>query len=83
MKNNKWSCTEDQWTPNFKWFLVDEGTIQYAFETHQEAITYIEECYLSHMLLTDINNIVNDTMLDVTDFNAWNCKIQRCVVLTE
>lgn len=76
-----WKVTEDNWNEEFRWFLVDEGEIQYAFKNRIAALTYQKQGRLVYMLLTDLDNITHDTMLDPGEFRSWSNKIQTCVGL--
>jgi hypothetical protein len=70
-KLGTWEIEEGCWTPVFKWFLVDEGLIQYSFKSNFEAELFKKQGYLSYMLTTDITNIANDTMLDPYEERSW------------
>lgn len=72
-----WQITEDNWKEEFRWFLIDEGKIQYAFKNRIAALTYQKEGYLNHMLLTDLDNITYDTMLDPHEFRSWSNSVGR------
>lgn len=74
-----WKITEDKWNDQYRWFLVDEGRIQYAFIDRKSAIRYKEQGHLDYMLLTDLDNITHDIMLDPREYRAWSNKIQTCI----
>lgn len=74
-----WRITEDNWNDEFRWFLVDEGEIQYAFKDRVAALTYQRQGFLNYMLLTNMENITHDTMLDPHEYRSWSNKIQTCV----
>ncbi len=78
-----WKITENNWTEEYRWFLVDEGEIQYAFKDRDSAIRYQKQVYLSYMLLTDLDHITSDTMLVPHEFRAWSNKIQTCMELAD
>ena len=71
---------EDHWTEEFMYFLIDEGCIQYAFKDLELAEEFKRKGMLNYMLLTDLNNITHDTMLDPNELRSWLNKIQRCIV---
>jgi len=74
-----WETSKDDWNEDYNWFLVDDGQIQYAFKTRHEANLYKKQGYLGFMLLTNLDNITNDTMLEPKEYSAWNNKIQTCL----
>jgi hypothetical protein len=71
LQKNIWDINEGTWTPAFKWFLVDEGLIQYSFTTKDEADLFKAQGYMHYMLTTNIDNLANDTMLDASDESNW------------
>ncbi len=73
-----WETTDNYWYKEFCWFIVDEGEIQYAFKNQVAALTFKEQGYLNYMLLTNLDNIINDTMLDPRENRSWSDKIQTC-----
>jgi len=73
-----WKTIEDDWNEGFCWFLVDEGKIQFAFKNKLAALTFKEQGYFNYMLLTNLDNIINDTMLDPREYRSWCGKIQTC-----
>ncbi len=75
-----WAIDEGVWLSAFKWFLVDDGLIQYSFKTKYEADLFKTQGYLSYMLTTDIKNLANDTMLDAYDDTNW-AESPTCVSL--
>lgn len=74
-----WKTTEDKWTEEYRWFLVDEGKIQYAFKDRESALTYKDQGHLDYMLLSDLDNITHGIMLDPYEFRAWSNKIQTYI----
>jgi len=78
-KNQKWNFNQDRWSERFRWFLVDNGKIQYSFINKSEALFFQKSFMLQHMLLTDIENITHHTMLDPNEFRCWSEKIQKTV----
>ena len=76
-----WTFTEDSWNKTYKWFLIDEGEIQYSFCDKFTAQSFMKKYHLDFMLLTNIDNIIHDTMLDPCEYRSWSCKIQKCVDL--
>lgn len=78
----KWIIEEDKWNVKFKWFLVDEGEIQYSFMTKYDALFFQKYHMLNHMLLTQLERINHETMLDPTEIRSWSEKIQKTVLLT-
>lgn len=71
--------TEDSWSKEFSWFLVDNGEIQYAFKDQESALKYLNKAKIDYWLLTNLENITHDTMLDPNEFRSWNNKIQTCI----
>lgn len=69
--NEKWVVSQEEWDQRIKWFLVDEGKIQYAFRSEEEARDFKKEFHLSFMLLTDIEQITHDTMIDPGEYRSW------------
>ena len=61
---------------------MDEGRIQYAFKDQSSAIKFEKQGYMHYMLITNLDNITNDTMFDPEEFNSWDNKIQTCLVWT-
>lgn len=76
-----WIVFEDEWDESYKWFLVDEGKIQYAFKNKLTAQTYKKQGFLDYMLLTNLDNITSDTILDPYEMRSWASKIQTCIKL--
>ncbi len=37
---------------------------------------------MNYMLLTNLDNITNDTMLDPNEFSSWDHKVQTCLEWT-
>lgn len=70
---------EDQWNESFRWFLIDDGAIQYSFKDLETANDYKRKGRFDYMLLTDIDHITHDTMLDPHEIRSWEGKIQSCV----
>lgn len=71
--------TEDNWSEEFSWFLVDNGEIQYAFKSRKMAESNMKSMCIDYLYLTDIKYIVHDTMLDPKIYRCWNEKIQTCI----
>ncbi len=71
---------EDEWTEDFKYFLIDEGCIQYSFKELDVAVEFKRNGKLDYMFLTDLDNITYDTMLDPMEFRSWANKTQSCVL---
>jgi hypothetical protein len=77
----KWIIEEDKWEKNYKWFLIDDGEIQYSFLNKREALLFQKYHMLQHMLLTNNDKITHDTMLEPKEFRSWSEKIQKTVLL--
>lgn len=58
-----------RWDERYCWFLVYKTQIQYAFKNREAAITYKEQGHLDYMLLTDPDNITNDSALLTTHYS--------------
>ena len=78
-----WKITECNWSKDYRWFLVDEGKIQYSFKDRKSAVRYRENGHLDYMLLTNLDRIAHETMLDPHENYCWSSKIQRCISLEE
>ncbi len=78
-EDQKWNFKLDMWDERFCWFLVEEGEIQYSFKKKSEALLFKKSFMLQHMLLTDINNITHQTMLEPSEFRCWSEKIPKTV----
>lgn len=76
---DKWVVKSEEWDQRIKWFLVDEGKIQYAFRSEGEARAYKDEFQLSFMLLTDIEHITHDTMINPAEHRCWVNKEQNYI----
>jgi|GEM_PF-4142652 len=75
-----WSILEDNWSDKFSWFLVDEGALQYSFLSKQDAQHFQKYHHLNYMLLSNLNNITHDTMLDPYEIQSWSSKIKKTVI---
>ena len=74
-----YNITEDNWSEDFDWFLIDNGEILYAFKSHESAENYMRSMYINHWFLTDLKNITHETMLDPKEHRCWNEKVQTCI----
>ncbi len=64
----------DGWTPDFEWFLIDEGKIWYAFESRAEALSFQKEHLMSGMLILDAASVPDVLMAEPNDIFCWRCK---------
>ncbi|MCH2451207.1 MAG: hypothetical protein MK198_13825 [Gracilimonas sp.] len=78
-----YNITEDNWSEDFNWFLIDNGEILYAFKDKQSAEIYMKNMYIDYWLLTNLENITHETMLDPKEDRCWNEKIQTCIEWVE
>jgi len=76
---NEWMHVENDWNEKFKWFLIDEGKIHYAFKSKLEARMFKGEFYLNYMFLTDLENIIPKTMIDPHEYRSWINKEPKCI----
>jgi hypothetical protein len=83
LKLNIWlmayRITEDNWSEEFNWFLIDNGEILYAFKNERSAKIYMKSAFIDYWFLTNLENITNETMLNPHEHRSWNGKIQTCV----
>lgn len=74
-----YNITEDNWTEEFCWFLIDNGEILYSFRDQHTAEVFMRSMHIDYWFLTDLENITHETMLDPSEFRSWNEKTQSCV----
>lgn len=79
----RWLIEEIDWTEDFRWFLVDEGVIWYAFTSRPEAEQFRAEHWPSGMLLLDVEGVLYVLMAEPGDIFCWRNKRQTCVVLRD
>ncbi len=79
MERHQWTIIEDAWTPAYPWFLVDDGLLQEAFVSEEEAHQYARETLQGAVLITNVDSLTHDTMLEAQDIRCWNLKTQRCL----
>ncbi len=80
-KHGMWN-SKGSWSQKFKWFLVDDGALQYAFKTKAEAQMFQSQGFMNYMLLTDLEHLTNDTMLDANDPMCWATE-STCMTLNK
>ncbi len=69
----RWTV-QDGWTPDFGWFLIEDGTIWYAFESREEAQSFQHEHLMSGMLLLDAPRVPDVLMSEPNDIFCWRDK---------
>lgn len=73
LEQSTWSV-HDGWSPEFEWFLVDEGMIWYSFATRAAAEDFQREHFMSDKLLIPASRILDVLMTEPDDYRAWRCK---------
>ncbi len=73
--------SQEIWTADYTWFIVDEGRIDYAFKSKDDALAYQKlspMVYLTSILvdLDDVSDILGTTP---DDESCWLHKTPRCV----
>ena len=76
----KYQFHEDYWSPEYPWFIVDNGLILYAFKTEAAAQDWLRSQYINYMLVTHLDEL-RTMYLEPEDSRCWESCRKECVEL--
>ncbi len=77
----KWQFHEEYWSEDYPWFIVDNGSIIYAFQTEAEANEWLQSQYIDYMLVAHLDEVANKITLDPADTRSWEGGKKECLEL--